>query len=693
MLNKAVQAAIYEKVLKKHYMEVLYIDFEDTGKCKRLHQDTKLVNGENIFPESDEQMFDDYICDKIMRYAVGDVQDLNQVKKQMTTEAIVQGTAEHIIHHVMINFMLNGEMRFMQFDFTRESTDTKNVFLFVEDYTDPQQQAFITTLRSIQNSAVLFCVLSEEEDARTTLCYDPVFITRGFAEVMETTQQQMMTLQKKPFCETVHPDDQQYVVESVRSLSIEHPHMNIFYRKKNPQEKWFYMQSDLSYLIVGKKKYIYVTYQDVSALHKNEELSNTLRSAKKRDEELTKALKAFGTVFTNIFIVHLENQKVEWLKIQADKENILTQCQNVCEIRKLIYDNYMLPEYRQGYLEFTDLDTISERFETHKILRYIYRNKNKQWIAVSAIVQNRDENGKLTDIQFLTHDVTDQRERELQQEDALRIALASSEHANKAKTAFLNNMSHDIRTPMNAIIGFTALAASHMDQPDLVKDYLTKIGTSSKHLLSLINDVLDMSRIESGIVKIEENEVCIPDVLHDLKTIIQGNIQAKQQNLYIETQDVVHENVITDRLRLNQILLNIVSNAIKFTPTGGTINIRVTEKTCNLKDFTTFEFRIKDNGIGMSEEFQTHVFDAFSREQTSTKSGIEGTGLGMAVTRNIVDMMGGTISLTSKEGKGTEFVVTLNFKIRKVLTMPMDIKEEPLQQTEYPHYCYDSKCL
>ena len=278
--------------------------------------------------------------------------------------------------------------------------------------------------------------------------------------------------------------------------------------------------------------------------------------------------------------------------------------------------------------------------------------------------------------------MTDQRERELQQEDALRIALASSEHANKAKTAFLNNMSHDIRTPMNAIIGFTALAASHMDQPDLVKDYLTKIGTSSKHLLSLINDVLDMSRIESGIVKIEENEVCIPDVLHDLKTIIQGNIQAKQQNLYIETQDVAHENVITDRLRLNQILLNIVSNAIKFTPTGGTINIRVTEKTCNLKDFTTFEFRIKDNGIGMSEEFQTQVFDAFSREQTSTKSGIEGTGLGMAVTRNIVDMMGGTISLTSKEGKGTEFVVTLNFKIRKVLTMPMDIKEEPLQQTE-----------
>ena len=216
-------------------------------------------------------------------------------------------------------------------------------------------------------------------------------------------------------------------------------------------------------------------------------------------------------------------------------------------------------------------------------------------------------------------------------------------------------------------LGFTALAAAHMDQPDLVKDYLTKIGTSSQHLLSLINDVLlDMSRIESGVVKIEEKEVCIPDILHDLKTIIQGNIQAKQQNLYIDTQDVVHENVITDRLRLNQILLNIVSNAIKFTPVGGLVNIRVSEKPCNRKEFTAFEFRIRDNGIGMSEEFQAHVFDSFSRERTSTQSGIKGTGLGMAITSNIVAMTANAF----EEDKEKSFKAGMNAHITK----PIDIK-------------------
>ena len=254
-------------------------------------------------------------------------------------------------------------------------------------------------------------------------------------------------------------------------------------------------------------------------------------------------------------------------------------------------------------------------------------------------------------------------EKERVQEQALRNALAAAEHANRAKTNFLNSISHDIRTPMNAVIGFTALASTHMDNPELVLEYLKKISISSQHLLSLINDVLDMSRIESGVVKLEEVKVHLPDVFHDLRAIIQGNICAKQLELYIDTQNVTHEDIITDKLRLNQVLLNIVSNAIKFTQVGGMINIRVTENPCQKVGYASYSFSVKDNGIGMSEEFQEHIYDAFSREQTVTKSGIQGTGLGMAISKNIINMMGGTIEVHSKLGKGSEFIVTLECRI------------------------------
>ena len=233
----------------------------------------------------------------------------------------------------------------------------------------------------------------------------------------------------------------------------------------------------------------------------------------------------------------------------------------------------------------------------------------------------------------------------------------------RAKTIFLNNMSHDIRTPMNAIVGFTGLAASHVDDPEQVKDYLQKITVSSQHLLALINDVLDMSRIESGRVSLEEADVHLPDVIRDLQTIVQANITEKRQNLLIDMQGLRHEDVITDKLRLNQVLLNILSNAIKFTPTGGTISLSLDEESSSRADTACCVFRIKDNGIGMSGEFQKTIFEAFTRERTSTVSGIQGTGLGMAITKNIVDMMGGTISVQSEEGKGSEFVVRIPFRI------------------------------
>ena len=247
---------------------------------------------------------------------------------------------------------------------------------------------------------------------------------------------------------------------------------------------------------------------------------------------------------------------------------------------------------------------------------------------------------------------------------ALSEAVRAAETANNAKSTFLSNMSHDIRTPMNAIIGFTTLAVSNIDDKKLVRDYLGKILFSSNHLLSLINDILDMSRIESGKLNLEETEVSLSEVLHDLKTIISGQIHAKQLELYMDAMDVTNEDVYCDKTRLNQVLLNLLSNAVKFTPAGGTISVRLRQCPGIQKGSGLYEIRVKDTGIGMSQEFVQKIFSPFERERTSTVSRTHGTGLGMAITKNIVDMMGGTIEVQTVQGKGTEFIVRLPLRIQ-----------------------------
>ena len=260
--------------------------------------------------------------------------------------------------------------------------------------------------------------------------------------------------------------------------------------------------------------------------------------------------------------------------------------------------------------------------------------------------------------------VMSDRTADKQVNQALSDAVAAAETANRAKSTFLSNMSHDIRTPMNAIIGFTTLALSNIDDKDRVKDYLAKTLASSNHLLSLINDVLDMSRIESGKIHLEEVEVNLSDVLHDLKTIVSGQIYAKQLELYMDAMDVTDEDVYCDKTRLNQVLLNLLSNAIKFTPAGGTVSVRVRQLAGQARGCGQYEFRIKDNGIGMSPEFAKRIFEPFERERTSTVSRIQGTGLGMAITKNIVDMMGGTIEVQTAQGKGSEFIVRVPLRVQ-----------------------------
>lgn len=258
---------------------------------------------------------------------------------------------------------------------------------------------------------------------------------------------------------------------------------------------------------------------------------------------------------------------------------------------------------------------------------------------------------------------------------AAEEAMVAAEAANKAKSTFLSNMSHDIRTPMNAVIGFATLALANADNTEKVKDYLAKILSSSNHLLSLINDVLDMSRIESGKIHLEEREANLSDILHDIKTIISGEIHAKQLELYMDVMDVTDEDVYCDKTRLNQVLMNLISNAIKFTPAGGTISIRVSQIPHTIKGKGLYEIHVKDTGIGMSKEFSQKIFDPFERERTSTVSKIQGTGLGMAISKNIIDMMGGTIEVHTEQGKGTEFIICLEMRLQREHRQVDKIKE------------------
>ena len=319
----------------------------------------------------------------------------------------------------------------------------------------------------------------------------------------------------------------------------------------------------------------------------------------------------------------------------------------------------VLREYWDTVRDYTGGKTYNVEYQL------LTRKKGWRWFHAAGRLSRREDGSPITFVGLFV-DIDEERRLKEQLEKQrldLQDALAAAQHANRAKTTFLNNMSHDIRTPMNAIIGFTSLAATHIDNPEQVQAYLSKITTSSNHLLSLINDVLDMSRIESGKVKIEEKETSLPEIMHDLKTIVQADIASKQLDFYIDTADVINEHILCDKLRLNQALLNLLSNAMKFTKPGGIVSVRVLQKGGAPEGWAFYEFQIKDTGIGMSKEFLEHVFEPFERERTSTVSGIQGTGLGMAITKNIVDMMGGQISVVSEEGKGTTFTVTLQFKI------------------------------
>ena len=379
---------------------------------------------------------------------------------------------------------------------------------------------------------------------------------------------------------------------------------------------------------------------------------------RKKDTEILYRDELFQKLSMNVDDVFLmldaKTYKADYVSPNAEKLLGITVEQirkDICVLGKLHPEKSEDPE--KNYLE-----EIQVHEQREWDFEYVHQKTGEQrWFH--NVAMGSEVNGKKKYILVMSDRTSD---RKMNQ--ALSEAVRAAETANRAKSTFLSNMSHDIRTPMNAIIGFTTLAVSNIDDQKRVRDYLGKILSSSNHLLSLINDILDMSRIESGKIHLEETEVSLSEVLHDLKTIISGQIHAKQLELYMDAMDVTNEDVYCDKTRLNQVLLNLLSNAVKFTPAGGTVSVRLKQYPGTVRGSELYEIRVKDNGIGMSQEFVQKIFSPFERERTSTVSRTQGTGLGMAITKNIVDMMGGTIEVRTEQGKGTEFIIRLPLRIQ-----------------------------
>ncbi len=477
---------------------------------------------------------------------------------------------------------------------------------------------------------------------------------------------------------------------SVQTITERLSHQDTFtyecHVNRNGKEEWEHLIAVCIRRENGKAVRTLYVRQNITELKLRELRQRKERSVmnrKERQYRLAITSSAFSTFECNLTQDLIEQDLVRTLD-GGGQVSLLEKVglQAPCAVSECFkrWEAYVLPESLETYRAEVDVAYLTGQFAQGSaevdvdFWSLTGADGGQMCVRQSFLMTQDDETGDLIAM-VVSRDITSQVQAQREQTQALQDALLQAQHANQAKTTFLSNMSHDIRTPMNAIIGFATIAASHIDNKDQVRDCLQKVLSSSNHLLSLINDILDMSRIESGKMQIHEQECNISALMHNLVNIIQPQVKAKQLELFIDTFDVANEDVIADPLKLNQIFINLMSNAIKYTPAGGTVSFRITQHTTFRHGWGDYVFSIKDTGIGMSEEFVKHIFEPFERESTATRSGIQGAGLGMAITKNIVDMMNGTIEVESAVGKGSTFTVHLALKLQDVEANAAQIKE------------------
>lgn len=453
---------------------------------------------------------------------------------------------------------------------------------------------------------------------------------------------------------------------------------------RNGKEEWEHVNIICLERNEGRAVRVLAIRQNITEVKEREmhiQAEMSLADRKERQYRIAITSNAFSTFEFNLSQDLIEEDVVG--NVDGEKISLLEKAGLEAPCKASEYfeagKKFVLEESMEDYSTIVNAEYLKQRFkEGHAEVTVDYWRKDStegQMCIRQSFIMTLDNDTDDIMVMVVSREITEQVQKQREQTQALQDALMQAQHANKAKSTFLSNMSHDIRTPMNAIIGFTTIAVSHIDNKEQVRECLQKVLASSNHLLSLINDILDMSRIESGKVQIKEQECNISELMHNLVAIIQPQVKAKQLELFIDTFEVANEDVIADSLKLNQVFINLLSNAVKYTPAGGTISFRIMQKTTFRHGYGDYVFVIKDNGIGMSKEFVEHVFEPFERETTVTHNGIQGTGLGMAITQNIVEMMNGTISVESEIGKGSTFTVELGLKLQDVEKNAAQIKE------------------
>ena len=470
--------------------------------------------------------------------------------------------------------------------------------------------------------------------------------------------------------ESVVEEDKPKLRKSIMTLEQEGDNVNVEYRVQHKDGEVLHVMGNIKLLKENGELFYQRFLLDCTAQKLQE---------KRRERRHMELVQALSIDFNLVYFVDLDTGMGSPIQNEERDGGVFSKIFSgeisYTESMERYIREFVYEDDRKMLQEASSIDKLKVELKEQKQYYVNYRmaGKGDEIIYFQMKAVRAGTEGENFGIVLGFRSVDGETRSEMEKKTLLENALQQANRASKAKSVFLSNMSHDIRTPMNAIVGFTALASAHIDQKDQVEEYLKKIMTSGNHLLSLINDVLDMSRIESGRMHLDEKPCQLPDILHGLRNILQADIHAKQLELYIDAVDVLDEEIYCDKLRLNQVLLNLLSNAVKYTGAGGIVSLRITEKAGAPEGYAHYEFTIKDTGIGMSEEFVSHIFEPFEREKNSTISGIQGTGLGMAITKNIVDMMNGTIEVKSEQDVGTEVIVSFTFRIHSGSKEPQDI--------------------